>query len=392
MYYVKDIVKNKKEKRINQADISITIPGEGKDMSDLYNYTKKKVDEQTMIETDSGKRKKEQYVENLREGDVVNDFFAVKLKNAPRPYKRGTWFTLVVLDKTGEITVKYWGGDNKERVKRLYDSFKQGDVIQIRLGNVEIYEDNPEISINENTGGIRRCSTNEYFISDFLPTLEESKIEEFLKKIKDEIKSVENTQLKNLLKSFFDDKKFVEDYKECPSAITHHHNYIGGNIEHSYGVVRLCKNICEMYPKINRDLVVTGAILHDVGKILEYKTSASIDRTDEGYFIGHIVLGEKWIRDKIKSIRDKGEKFDPELETHICHIILSHHGRYEYGSPRLPKTIEASVVHAADLMDSSVKNYIQNIEDGRKASEEEWGYIWDSEAGRKRPFYLGDNY
>ena len=146
-------------------------------MADILNYNKRK-DEQTMIETNTGKRKKEQFTENLREGDIVNDFFAVKIKNPPRAYKRGTWFSLVVTDKTGEIDVKFWGGDNKDRVKRLYDSFKTGEVIQIRLGNVEIYEEKPQISINETTGGIRRCNPKEYDVSDFIPALEEERIKE----------------------------------------------------------------------------------------------------------------------------------------------------------------------------------------------------------------------
>jgi len=358
-------------------------------MSDLYSYNKKK-DEQTMIETDSGIRKKEQYIENLREGDVVNDLYAVKLKNPPRAYKRGTWFSIVVTDKTGELDVKFWGGDNKDRVKRLYDSFKVGDVIQIRLGNVEIYEDKPQISINENSGGLRRCSPSEFDVADFIAALDSERIEELFKFVKAEIKSIENKQLKALINLFFEDKDFVNGYLHSTSAITHHHNYVGGNLEHSVGVIRLCKNICEMYTGIDKDLVLTGALLHDIGKIKEYVAKAAIEKTDVGNFIGHIVMGDRWIREKITELRKKGTDFDVDLENKLCHIILSHHGRYEFGSPRLPKTIEAMVVHAADLMDSQVKNFIQNIEDGRKISDDSWAYIWDADAGQKRPMYLGD--
>lgn len=358
-------------------------------MADIYMYDKK-MDEQTMIETDTGKRKKEQYIENLREGDVVNDIYAVKIKNPPRPYKRGTWFGLTVTDKTGEINVKYWGGDNKERVKRLYDSFKAGDVVQVRLGNVEIYEEKPQISINEASGGIRRCNPNEYDVSDFVPALEDKTIKELFETLKKDIKTVENEQLKNLLDQFFSDSKFVKEFSQSPSAMTHHHSYAGGNLEHTVGVVRLCKNICEMYSGINKNLVITGAILHDIGKIKEYITKAAIEKTDEGNFIGHIVMGDRWVREKIAEMRDKGKDFDQELEDKLCHIILSHHGKYEFGSPRMPKTVEAMVVHAADMMDSQVKNFIQNIEEGRKTSEDDWAFIWDSDVGMKRPMYLGE--
>jgi len=358
-------------------------------MADIYRYNKKK-DEQTMIETDTGKRKKEQYIENLREGDVVNDIYAVKIKNPPRPYKRGTWFGLTVTDKTGVINVKYWGGDNKDRVKRLYDSFKTGDVVQVRLGNVEIYEEKPQISINETSGGIRRCNPNEYDVSDFVPALEDKKINELFKILKKDINTVENGQMKNLLDQFFSDSKFVKEFSQSPSAMTHHHNYAGGNLEHTVGVIRLCKSICESYPGINKDLVITGAILHDIGKIKEYITKAAIEKTDEGNFIGHIVMGDRWIREKTAEMRDKGKDFDQELEDKLCHIILSHHGKYEFGSPRMPKTVEAMIVHAADMMDSQVKNFIQNIEEGRKTSEDDWAFIWDSDVGMKRPMYLGE--
>ena len=146
-----------------------------------------------------------------------------------------------------------------------------------------------------------------------------------------------------------------------------------------------------MYPGINKDLLITGAVLHDIGKIKEYQTKAAIDKTDEGNFIGHIVLGERWIREKIDELRKKGKKFDTDLENRLCHIILSHHGRYEYGSPRMPKTIEAMVVHQADMMDSQVKNFIQNIEEGRKNSDDDWGFIWDPDIGMKRAMYLSED-
>jgi 3'-5' exoribonuclease len=358
-------------------------------MSDLYNYKNKK-DEQTMIKTDTGKRKKEQYIENLKEGDIVNDLFAVKIKNPPRPYKRGTWFNLIVNDKTGEINVKFWGGENKERVKRLYDSFKTGDVIQVRQGNVEIYADNPQVSVSEKAGGIRRCSPDEYNIDEFLPSLEKDNIKELMIKIKNHIKTVKNKNLKTLLDSFFNDDDFVEKFSTSPSAITHHHNYVGGNLEHTLGVVRLCNNLCEMYKGIDRDLVITGAILHDIGKLKEYDASATIDKTDEGNFIGHIVMGDRWIREKIDEIRKKDNSFDKDLENKICHIILSHHGKYEFGSPLMPKTIEAMLVHSADLMDSQVKNFIQNIQTGRENSDDDWGFLWDSDLGQRRTMYIGE--
>jgi 3'-5' exoribonuclease len=358
-------------------------------MVDIYQYDKKK-EEQTIIKTDTGKRKKDQYIENLREGDAINDFFAVKIKKAQRPYKRGMFFEFVATDKTGEISVKYWGGENKDRVKRLYESFNTGDVVQVRTGMVENYEDRLQISVNENTGGVRKCAPNEYDVTDFLPSLPEERIQELYDVIKNDMKNIKNKPLKLLLSSFFDDTEFVTMYTHSPSAISRHHNYVGGNLEHTVGVVRLCKNITEMYPTVNKDLLLSGALLHDIGKLKEYTYAAAIDISYEGNFIGHIVIGEQWIREKIQNLRTNGEDFPAELEYQLIHLILSHHGKYEWGSPKLPKLLEACILHQADLMDSQVKNYLQMIQDAKKLTDEEWTMVYDSDAGKKRAIFLGD--
>jgi len=358
-------------------------------MVDIYQYDKKK-EEQTIIKTDTGKRKKEQYIENLREGDAVSDFFAVKLKKAQRPYKRGMFFEFIASDRTGDISVKYWGGDNKDRVKRLYESFNTGDVVQVRTGIVETYEDRLQISVNETSGGIRKCASNEYDVTDFLPSLPEERIQQLYDIIKKETKEIRNEPLHRLLESFFSDKEFVEMYLHSPSAISHHHNYVGGNLEHTVGVIRLCKNISEMYPNINKDLLLCGALLHDIGKLKEYTYAAAIDISNEGNFIGHIVIGEQWIREKIAQLKNQGADFPVDLEHQLVHLILSHHGRYEWGSPKMPKIVEACILHQADLMDSQVKNYLQMIEDAKRLTDEDWTFIYDSDAGKRRTIFLGD--
>jgi len=359
-------------------------------MTDIYNYEKKQ-EKQTLIEADTGKRSKEQFVENLREGDAVNDYFAVKIKNPPRQYKKGFWFDFMARDKTGEIMVKYWGGENKDRIKRLYDSFSIGDVVQVRTGYVETYEERPQISINESTGGIRRCNPKEYDVADFITAIDAKKIQELYTYIQKQIKTIKNQQLSNLLDLFFKDPAFVEKYTHSPSAMTHHHNYVGGNLEHTVGTVRLCVNICEMYPNIDKEILLTGAILHDVGKLKEYTGETTVDRTELGNFIGHIVIGDRWIQEKITELRKNGKPFDQTLENKLHHLILSHHGKHEWGSPVIPKTVEAQILHFADLMDSQVKNYIQNIENAHKATDDTWSSVYDSNLKKKRMIYLGES-
>lgn len=356
-------------------------------MSDLFHY-EKKADEQTMINTGGKKRKKIQFISDFKEGETVNDLFSVKQKNAPRGYKKGTFFDLILIDKTGEIAVKFWGGENKERVKRLFESFSTGDVIQIRAGSVERYNDKLQVSINEKTGGLRRCSEEEYVISDFIPALSEEEIKRLYESLQTYIDTITNDQLKALLNSFFEDEQFVEAYTHAPSAMSHHHNMVGGNLQHSLGVVKLSYTLAEYYSDLNRDLLITGAILHDVGKIKSYKTTTSIGRTDIGNFIGHIVVGEHWIKEKISTIRKNKTDFDEILELKIRHMILSHHGRLEYGSPKLPAFPEAAALYQADLMDSQVKNFLQKVEEKKNDADENWLFMYDSDINGRKPVYI----
>jgi len=356
-------------------------------MTDILSYDKKS-NEQVMIRTDDGKRSKEQFIQDIKEGDVVNDMFSVKVKSTPRSYRKGTMFDFVAMDKSGEVAVKFWGGDNKERVKRLFNSFKAGDVVHIRQGNVETYNEKLQISINEKTGGVRRCADEEYEKSDFVPALSKSMINRLFKEVTSFIKEIENKDLQKLMDVFFKDPDFVFTYKHAPSAITHHHNYIGGNMQHCVGVARLCCNISQMYPGLNKDLLIVGALLHDLGKLKEYKATTSIQRTSDGNFIGHIVIGMQWIQEMIAKIRNEGNPFDEELEVFLSHLILSHHGRYEYGSPSVPKIAEAIVLFHADYMDSQVKNFLQKVDDERANTDEDWAYSWDGDMGMKRAIFL----
>jgi 3'-5' exoribonuclease len=161
-------------------------------------------------------------------------------------------------------------------------------------------------------------------------------------------------------------------------------------MEHTIGVIRLCHNICEMYPNINKDLLISGALLHDIGKLKEYTYAATIDVSHEGNFIGHIVIGQQWIREKIQELKNSGKEFPKDLEHQLIHLILSHHGRLEWGSPKVPKLVEACILHQADLMDSQVKNYLQMVEDAKRLTDEEWTFIYDADVGKRRAIFLGD--
>ena len=303
---------------------------------------------------DAGKKK--QFVSGLKIGSDVNDVFAVKFKGAMMEYRKGWYFDFTIADRTGDIRVKYWGGRNKESVGGVYRRFDVDDLAFI-TGKVSSFRDQLEIHMNEELSPtIKKLNRASYDLGDFLPRTEKD-LNELLDYIHHIVESIEDKHLNRLLHSFFDDPTFVDAFKESPAAITHHHNFLGGLLEHTVGVVRLCENICDFYTELDRDMLLTGAILHDIGKIPKYKYAVSISMSDEGKFVGHIVMGDKMISEKI----DKLEDFPAEYKLKISHMILSHHGKYEFGSPKIPVTPEACALHYADNMDAQVKEFVQVI-------------------------------
>ncbi len=304
-----------------------------------------------------------QFIENLEVGADVNSVFSVKYKHPPRPYKNGFMFDVGIADKTGEIEIFYFGGTNESKVKDVYSKFEIDDVIEIKRGRVTQYKDSKHITLNEDTGEIIKVS--EYDIYDFVPKTEND-IEEMTKNLIQTIESIKNTHLKSLLASFFSNSDFLESFKKTPAALYIHHAYIGGLLEHTLHVIELCKSISEVYPALDKDLLLTGATLHDVGKIKEFAVTTNIKQTEDGMLRGHITLGEEMVLEKIKLIHD----FPETLRLKLAHIMLSHHGSNEYGSPQEPCFPEAVAIHYADEFDSKVDQYVKikdsaNTEDFR---------------------------
>jgi len=207
--------------------------------------------------------------------------------------------------------------------------------------------------------------------SDYLPQSAKN-LDELIKKIFSKINSIENPHLQNLLESFFKNQEFIEKFKRAPAATKVHQPYIGGLIEHTINVVAICETICNIYQEVNRDFLITMAILHDIGKIREYSYDKVIEHTDEGKLLGHIAIGLEMIDQKIKSL----DNFPPDLELIIKHTLLSHHGHFEFGSPKLPSILTAIALHYADEMEAKVSGFI-NIKAENKGFYEKWSkWVW----------------
>ncbi len=288
------------------------------------------------------------FVKGLETGKSIEGQFIVVEKTKEKAKTGRVYITVKLADKTGRVSGKIW--DNAESNYVLFD---KGDVVFVK-GATSTYKGVLEIHINS----IKKCRENEFDAEDFLPvTNKDRKV--MLDKLVKMINSVNNSYLKSLLENIFSDEHIKKGMINAPASVSIHHAYIGGLLEHTLNVARICDDISELYPEIDRDLVVSGALLHDIGKIEEYTFTGIIQQTNKGKLVGHIALGAMLVQERIEKISD----FPEELALSLIHLIISHHGEYEFGSPKLPQTVEAATLAYADLLDSKVKSFIEFADD-----------------------------
>ncbi|MGQ9587932.1 MAG: HD domain-containing protein, partial [Thermoplasmata archaeon] len=261
-----------------------------------------------------------QPISGLRAGDRVDSYFSVNYKKPVTEYKYGSMFEFRVADRTGQMTVKYWGGQDKELVLRIHDSFDRDDVVQIN-GEVVDYRGQLEISVSEKNGGsLARLAEGDFDVSELIRTLENiNEMRAELTKLKD---SVKEPNLRRLLDSFFDDREFIEDFAASPASIQLHSAAVGGLLHHTLNVAHLCLGAVELHPELDRDLVLAGALLHDIGKVRSFKVTSNISQTPNGNLLGHIVLGDQ----ELTAVIAKLDDFPGDLAMKLRHILLAHHG------------------------------------------------------------------
>lgn len=313
-----------------------------------------------------------QLVSDLKPGDRVESYFSVNYKKPLTEYKYGWMFEFRVADKSGQITVKYWGGQDKSSVEKIHDAFQRDEVVMLK-GEVAEYRGIAEISVGERNGdSLSAVKEGEYDISELIRTY--PNIDEMKSLLLDLVDTVEETSLKSLLVAFFKDEQFLKAFSECPASIQLHSAAVGGLLRHTLNVVQICIAVAEFHSQIDRDLVVTGALLHDIGKIPSFRVTSNINQTQEGNLIGHVILGDQEVLSHVKQING----FPAHLTSKLRHILLSHHGKREWGSPIEPMFPEALLVHEADDLDAKLDNMITRREEAM--TEDDW--IWDSRHGR----------
>lgn len=307
----------------------------------------------------TGLGKNKTLISEIREFDTgtqVKSCFCVKYRKPPREYVNGFYFNVGLADKSGEMELTYWGEPNEGAVRAIYDSFNTGDIVYVsgRIGDFG----GKRIDVNKGTGEIRQANPREYVLGDFIVKTNQD-IEELWSKIIETKDSFDDPHLKSLLDAFFSDKVFVRDFKRAPAAIIIHHACVGGLLEHTCEVLRYCEAVASVHPSLDKSLLFTGAILHDIGKIEEYEVSMSIKQSKKGMLVGHTFIGTELILKKISKLPD----FPPLLKDKLIHMILSHSGKEEYGAGQEPKLPEAAALYYADEMGAKITQYIRAKKD-----------------------------
>jgi 3'-5' exoribonuclease len=284
------------------------------------------------------------FVRELKPGERITGYYVVRYKQLEpfRDRSRGHFLTLMLSDRTGNVLARVWEG-----APELAETFEQGDLVKVQ-GDVELYLDRTQVIVLK----LRRADSTEYDLRDFQPATEKS-IDELLSIMQAGVEQIGNPHLNNLVRHFFDNPDFLRTFTSAPAARRVHHAYLGGLLEHTAEVLKLCDPVLELYPDIDGDLLRTGALLHDIGKVREYSWENEIEYTDEGQLVGHINISDEMVMAAIAGL----EGFPSELAWRVRHMILSHHGRYEAGSPRRPQTLEAMALHQIEELDAQVNRF-----------------------------------
>ena len=295
-----------------------------------------------------------------RENQNVTGYFAAGGKSV-RSKKDGTrFFALTLSDRTGPIEARVWDASEA-------GEFESGDVVKIR-GQVCRYNEKLQVNIDK----IRRAAPGEYVLGDFVPQTERD-VNEMWTELQGWVAGFSDSHLKALLEAFLQDQEIAAALREAPAAKGLHHAWIGGLLEHVLSLMSLCDQVARHYPGVHRELVLTGVFLHDIGKLRELRWGTSFDYTLEGQLLGHITIGLGMIEKKITAIPD----FPDAKRLMVEHLVLSHHGKYEYGSPKLPMTAEAILLHYLDDLDAkmqTVRNEFARSETAGRSGAEmtEW--------------------
>ncbi|MCR5467660.1 MAG: HD domain-containing protein [Lachnospiraceae bacterium] len=293
------------------------------------------------------------YIDTLREGEKIQEVYLCRKKQSALTKMGKPYENLLLQDKTGTVDAKIWDVGSQG-----IDDFDELDYIMV-VADVTSFQGALQLNVKR----VRKMQEGEYEPADYLPVSEKD-IDEMYKELQDYVRSVKNPYLLKVLETFFiNDPTFEKQFKFHSAAKSVHHGFVGGLLEHTLSVVKNCAYFADTYPLLNRDLLITAAMCHDIGKLKELSTFPQNDYTDEGQLLGHIMIGAEMVGDVIRSI----DGFPVVLGNELKHCILAHHGELEFGSPKKPALAEALALSFADNLDAkmeTLKEAFSSVSDG----------------------------
>ena len=289
---------------------------------------------------------KRQFISDIKPGSQVDDIFYCAQRDVKQRRDGGAFLTLELRDKTGSVAAIMW-----DRIEDALRCVEPGGFYRV-TGRMGDYQGKPQFSVSL----IYPADPAEISRDDFIAASRYDRAE-MMKELRGYVAAVKNQHLRALLEAFFADPGFAEKFSLAPGGARVHHAYLGGLLEHTLLMCRLARSFPEVYKEIDGDLLLTGVILHDVGKVREYVYEVAIDHSYDGRLLGHITMGYEMVQDKLSGIKD----FPVELGRMLLHIILAHHGQMEFGSPKTPKFAEAFIVYFLDNLDARAAMFRETV-------------------------------
>lgn len=306
------------------------------------------------------------FVSQYGPGERVEDeVFLIRSKDLRTTTNGGLYIHAVLVDRTGQVVARAW-----QATEALFEGMPEGGFMRFR-GRMENYKGNLQFIID----GMKPAEPGSFELADFMPTTKND-VDKMWNRMREILRGIKNPDLRTLVEEFLSDNDLMARFRKAPAATVMHHAYIGGLLEHTLNLLEVALKIIPFYPRISLDLVLAGLFLHDIGKARELQFETSFTYSDDGQLLGHIVQATLWIDKKIDAIVDRSKKpFPDRLRWVIQHIILSHHGQYEFGSPKLPAIPEAIVIHHLDNLDAKANTYLNEIENDRDPAATWTNYI-----------------
>jgi 3'-5' exoribonuclease len=294
-------------------------------------------------------------VQQLVDGDALDDVFLVGEKQL-RANRNGVhYLQLELRDRSGCISARMWNASELQ-----FRSFEEGDLLRIK-GKVQLYQGALQVIFT----GFERVSPGQLNLDDFIPQTEQD-VSRLFDRLRGTLLKLTDPHLRALVECFLMDEEFVRGFCQAPAGVRNHHAYRGGLLEHVVNMLDGADRLLPLYPELNGDLLLMGVFLHDVGKVRELSYEHVFGYTDEGQLVGHVVIGVEMLNEKVAKVPVlTGEPFPPELLLRLKHMIVSHHGAYDFGAPRLPMTPESIALHHLDNLDAKVHSFTRDIREDR---------------------------